>query len=364
MSILFFYRGFSQERLSDKLLGWVMFLMAQEVQDYTFGFAGINFLWNEMNGFPRGVALLFGPSIYLYLRSQVNRGFHLKRQHLWHILPWAVFFAHGIFYFAQGTYAVQEYQQSELSTYLGYAHTLILWSSYTYYFILSLKLYKSYRKWSMHQFSDIDTIAFSWFRNFVYLMIIWVACKVVMNFLDWIFDWDFYQDWWWNLVLVGVSTYVGLAGYAQKQPSKISFESADAKTPASIEPLPIPVVTEQIDPSKEKTELAKKLQTLMEAERFYLQPEINLNELAQHLKSNASLLSATINQRMGQNFNDYINGLRVEEFVKNCQKEENKAYTLLSVAYESGFNSKATFNRAFKKHKGKSPKEYFSQTTS
>jgi AraC-like DNA-binding protein len=62
-----------------------------------------------------------------------------------------------------------------------------------------------------------------------------------------------------------------------------------------------------------------------------------------------------------KNFNDYINELRIEEFIKLFKSDKGRQFTMLSIALDSGFNSKATFNRAFKKIKGCSPKEYLSK---
>ncbi len=361
MAALFLFRGMREERLSDKMLGLVMFLMAQEMQDYTFGFSGINFLWNEMNGFPRGVALLFGPTVYFYLKTQTNRSFRFQRQHLWHLLPWVAFFVLGLFFFVQGPEAVQHHQSSSFSTLVGYISTFVGWASYAYYFYLSLKLYNQYRNWSLQQFSDVEIISFSWFRNFIVLMIFWVSCKEIMSLIDWAIDLDFYQDWWWNLPLVAAAIYIGLTGFAQKQPSTIFFTAVENgnlsdENEVSGNPIAGPPLDDQA--SEYKKLIAERLSHLMTTERLFLQPELSLNELAKHLKTNSSLLSAAINQVVQQNFNDYINNLRVEEFIKNLSKEENQSFTLLSIAYESGFNSKATFNRAFKKSKGCTPRQY------
>ena len=76
--LLLLIRGYREQRLSDRMLGWIMFILAMELQDYTFGFAGINFLWSELNGFPRSVSLLFGPMVYFYFLAQTNRSFQLK----------------------------------------------------------------------------------------------------------------------------------------------------------------------------------------------------------------------------------------------------------------------------------------------
>ena len=77
-AVLFWIRGSREERLADTLMGWLMLLLNQMLQDYTFGFAGINVLWNELHGFPRGVGLLLGPAVYFYLRAQTNRNFKLQ----------------------------------------------------------------------------------------------------------------------------------------------------------------------------------------------------------------------------------------------------------------------------------------------
>lgn len=108
----------------------------------------------------------------------------------------------------------------------------------------------------------------------------------------------------------------------------------------------------------EKSALAVRLSNLMETERLFLQPELSLQELAQHLQTNPVQLSASINQVFGKNFNDYINSLRIEEFIEKYSADTNRRYTLLSLALYSGFNSMATFNRAFKKIKGIAPQEF------
>ncbi len=91
-AVLLLIRGWKEERLSDKLLGLVMFFLAMEIQDYTFGFSGINILWEKYDGFPRYFHLAFAPTIYFYLKAQINRDFRFKAAHLWHYLLYAIYF--------------------------------------------------------------------------------------------------------------------------------------------------------------------------------------------------------------------------------------------------------------------------------
>jgi AraC-like DNA-binding protein len=58
------------------------------------------------------------------------------------------------------------------------------------------------------------------------------------------------------------------------------------------------------------------------------------------------------------NFNDYINSFRIEEIKKRFENGETEDFTVLGIALDSGFNSKTTFNRAFKKYTGSTPQFY------
>ncbi|HEX3383946.1 MAG TPA: ABC transporter permease, partial [Mucilaginibacter sp.] len=69
-------------------------------------------------------------------------------------------------------------------------------------------------------------------------------------------------------------------------------------------------------------------------------------------------MSRIINVALGKNFNDFINEYRVADVVQKMQDPAFDHITLLGIAYESGFNSKTTFNRTFKQMTGKSPVEY------
>lgn len=357
--ILLLIRGYKNQRLSDKLLGWIMFILAMELQDYTFGFAGINFLWDELNGFPRSVSLLFGPIVYFYFLAQTNRSFFLKKKHLWHFLPYAAYFVYKLFFFLQGPERVETLHQSTLDLVMTYVLRICLIVSFVFYLSKCSSIYRKYRKWSLDQFSNLELIDFRWFRNFIFSMIVWLIFREVMLVIDVIFKLDFYQDWWWNLALAAVAIYIGLKGFSQKQPARISFDldKVDDFTKHEASVLPEKTVSiKGVDP--EKVQIAKKLKEIMENDSLYLQPELNLQELAQYLQTNPALLSAAINQVFGKNFNEYINGLRIDEFVRKYNADSNRRFTLLSHAMDSGFNSKATFNRAFKKIKGKSPQEF------
>lgn len=108
-------------------------------------------------------------------------------------------------------------------------------------------------------------------------------------------------------------------------------------------------------------EWRSKILQLVQSEKIYEDPELSLTQMAKQLQTNASILSKAINQGFGISFNDFINHYRIEAVKEKLQAGEQKTQTLLGIAYDCGFNSKATFNRAFKKATGKSPKDWIKQ---
>ena len=106
-------------------------------------------------------------------------------------------------------------------------------------------------------------------------------------------------------------------------------------------------------------ELSTELEKIMREKKPYLNPRLTLSELAEISGINSHLLSRIINEKHQRNFFTYINSYRIDEFKKIVERQENKNLTLLAIAYEAGFNSKTTFNTAFKKLTNQTPKEFY-----
>lgn len=101
-----------------------------------------------------------------------------------------------------------------------------------------------------------------------------------------------------------------------------------------------------------------RLQQLMEKERLYENPNLDMSLLAEKMQLSNGYLSQIINQKEGKNFFNYINGLRVNAVIDKLKNPEFDHYSILGIAMECGFSSKSTFNAAFKKITGKTPSSY------
>lgn len=370
-AIIFWYRSYTEERHSDLFLGFVVFFLSMSLQDYTFGFAGINYLWEEMNGFPRYFSLAFAPTVWFYLRTQVNRQFRFGVHDLKHYIPYLIYVTVNLWIFLSGREVVENFQSYSYYTSLEILERLLIWSSYAYYFYQSLHLYTSYRVWAENQFSNQDTISFKWLRNFIYLIVFGEIFHGIWYLMDVTLKLKFEEDWWWQLLTITITLYVGIQGYAQPQPNQLTFDPNHEKFTPEISEKVVksPETTDesiqQANPVKnisaDYTPLEKNLLDLMMNEKPYLDPDLSLTDLAKRLKTNTSILSGVINQKCNKNFNDFVNEYRIREFETLSKSKDYKNLTILAIAYDCGFNSKATFNRSVKKLRQKSPSELMSK---
>ena len=104
--------------------------------------------------------------------------------------------------------------------------------------------------------------------------------------------------------------------------------------------------------------LLQSLQTAMETERVYLDPELSLPILAAQLGCSVNHLSQAINAGHSMSFFDYVNQYRVNEAARLLRQEDCRFPAILDIALSVGFNSTSTFYTAFKKATGQTPAKY------
>jgi len=98
------------------------------------------------------------------------------------------------------------------------------------------------------------------------------------------------------------------------------------------------------------------LSELMKNEKPYLDPALSIYDLAKQTRISTQQLSHIINKHLECNFYEYVNKYRIEEF--KARANSNPEHKIIGLAYDAGFNSKATFNRIFKKIESITPSEY------
>jgi AraC-like DNA-binding protein len=221
---------------------------------------------------------------------------------------------------------------------------------------------------------------FVWVRNFLMAFLLMLGIKLLFfigGFIPAFSKYNYVGDWWQYFSFAIVFYYIAITGYSNTVETKIAFKLnlLQNKSPLL---LLSSVYTNKQDETEDadyvefetKTTIAQeddlqewkqKVTHIIEMELLYEDPELTLTQLAKKLHTNPSFLSKVINQGFALNFNDYINQYRVEAVKRLLIAGEQKNQTLLGIAYDCGFNSKATFNRSFKKATGQSPKDWMGE---
>ncbi|WP_233206892.1 MULTISPECIES: AraC family transcriptional regulator [Flavobacterium] len=96
----------------------------------------------------------------------------------------------------------------------------------------------------------------------------------------------------------------------------------------------------------------------MQIDKIYLDGKLSIQDVSDKLNIPRQYISEVLNEHMNNNFQDFINEYRVEEFVNRLKNDQNNNLTLLGIATDVGFNSKSSFNATFKKFKGLTPTQF------
>jgi AraC-like DNA-binding protein len=109
---------------------------------------------------------------------------------------------------------------------------------------------------------------------------------------------------------------------------------------------------------EEARELSRRLERVMDVERLYLDPDLDLSALADRVDAARNQVSYVINQNFNRNFYDFVNEYRVREVLRLMEDSSRVNDKMLTLAFDAGFNSKPTFNAVFKKITGRTPSDY------
>ncbi|MBK9938526.1 MAG: AraC family transcriptional regulator [Chitinophagaceae bacterium] len=383
-AILLWRKGIVNETRSDKWLSIFLFLCILYIAPWMIGFAG----WYDTQPYrdilfylPFQQLFFIGPVIFFYVQSLLNPSFRFGKNEWWHLLPGILYLLFSIIMVVTDKLVLKKYyflangQDPDFDTW----YQLTGFASMLFYFFLSLRYYNLYKKLIVQVVSYAELVSFRWVRNFLVAFLIMLFVKIVFFILEEITDLSYWDTWWYFLVFAILFYYIAISGYANSVETKVAFKPhlLTYRPTLLLNYSPSLTLTESVTEEAEiiaigpaskdsvadevLTEWKPKLLGLLQEEKIYEDPELTLTQVAKQLQSNPSFISMVVNRGFGLNFNDFINQFRIEAVKEMLKKGEHKKQTLLGIAYECGFNSKATFNRAFKKVTGLTPKEWVQQ---
>lgn len=233
------------------------------------------------------------------------------------------------------------------------------------YVFLSLRLLKQIKAVTKEN-SSADKNNLDWYGH----LLAGFATIIILDTLCTIYE-LFFPMIPWNIgtliafSFVGMYIYLGYKGMFQSQILIPEFLLermlvSERKTTAGQEQPEIKNQIRALDSysTTEIEQLKERLFETLEEKKLYLNDSLSLGDLAEELGISNKKLSELLNQHLNTNFYNLINNYRVNEVIARLSVPEADKYTLLGIAFDSGFQSKASFNRIFKQKTGQSPSAY------
>ncbi|MEW6194971.1 MAG: helix-turn-helix domain-containing protein [Bacteroidota bacterium] len=356
-ALLFFKK---RNRNANRVLSFAIFILALDLLSVYSTITEFYKTFPSTFGINFAFPFIYGPIFYLYTKIVTGNETHFKTKHLLHFIPFVL--AHlyvSSFYFLseQGKLAQIEIYLTVLQYdllvigFLKAVHGII-------YTSLSLGLIHRFDRNLREAFSNIDKIKLNWLRFLIAgTMVVWFV--VALTILIPIFV-DPSLNIYDNIIYFFVSIFIYAIGYgALNQPEVFNYHNEKIKAEETETGLSETTKYVKSSLSEEDIERIKTgLIDIMEKKKLYLKSDLTLSQLAGELNASNHNLSEVINTSFNKNFYDFVNYYRVEEFKERIKKPECENYSLLAVAFDSGFSSKTSFNSIFKKYTNTTPSEY------
>lgn len=309
-------------------------------------------LFNLIRSVRTGVTpfyFLLAPLLFLYVQSLLVQSFRLKRLHLLHLAPFSIVFAYFIvlliirliFRGSDHNYLNLLGMESTVSAVL--LNLQVLW-----YLSRIFTVFYRYRQEIRNHFAETRHVSLNWLLFILLAFTLMWMTDLTSTIASWLKIDD--PGLYGALTLVSIIINFVFATILVYRSMEQSWEQTG-----------IIEATRYVGSGLSDSEsagYAQKIRTIMEKEKLYLDPEINLKELSDKTGINPRYLSQVINSRFNQNFFDFINHYRIEEAKRLMAGTVRKELTILEVMYHVGFNSKSSFQTAFRKYTGTTPTEF------
>jgi AraC-like DNA-binding protein len=321
------------------------------------------------------------PLMYIYIRSYLVDDLSSIKKILPHFIPMIIYFAViSPYYFQSGEIKAEIIRTESFPDYFYTANTIfdiVIVIQGIYYSTLSMKLIHKNFYFTSEKFSDENRNIYYWLNFFVLSYVaLWAmgAINAVLELLNFVVPFSLFNIFYMGLTLLtlGIGFFtikypeiiyhyissdednsISSSSESQKETEKLD---ADKKTKKELDHLVIEESKEDLS-SVSHTEVQVIIDYL-EKDKAYLKNNLSLQDMSDAIAMPKHKISATLKTELGKNFYELLNEYRTKEAIKLFNDGKHTSFTLTYIAEMAGFNSRATFNRIFKKITNQTPTEY------
>ena len=342
----------SKNKVSNKLFATFLILFALDICD-----SFIHLFYNDVSSsisIFRNIRYLMPsvqiPVFYLYFLSVCYSDFKLQKKHLWHLLPFVLLNLVYVprFYMADLANRIFIIDNFKNSFEFILSHIIMQVLIYPYALACFFVLKKAKKIFFENHSSNVIQ-TYHWLTQLLVSFVILYTVALIKNILKFTNYSALFNVFQLIVILLVLVTICWYILKALKHPD--IFNGVNSTT----------VLTKnltKINGSKTSNKNLNALKSFMISNEPYLSPSLNIRNLAQQLKIPARELSILINQDLNQHFFDFINEYRINKAKEILKDASKNKLTILEILYEVGFNSKSSFNTAFRKHTHQTPTEF------
>lgn len=301
------------------------------------------------------------PVFYLYVLSVSYSDFKFKLKYIIHLFPFII----GNIVLLPRFYTVNLAskinfiinRQSRIE--LQFNHTLFHLQTIVYVVAIFMLLRKA-KKLYLENNAGTNINSYNWLFQFTTVLSVLYLIAIFKNIFKF-YDYSYISEW--IKISISVLQPFIICWYLYKALNKPDlFRNIDSKLK-----LVSDIVLEEkksqpaTENEKEYNGALSKLQHYMVEEKPFLNPSLTIQDVSVAIKIPVRDLSLLINHKLEQHFYDFVNTYRIENAMEILKDGTKSKVTILEILYEVGFNSKSSFNSAFKKHTGNTPTTYRKQ---
>lgn len=340
-------------QIANRLLTALILVVVLRLVPFIIGYAGFYDAFPWLSFAPFDMPLAMGPLLWLYI-VRVTSG-ALPRRWWGHLVPAAADFLFHFIVFVSCTVPQKNWIAGHIVRWTSPATDIASLMMLAIYGGAALLRYRAYQDWLDSEFSSREEFRLGWLRVLLTAIaltgVLWLgfaATNLLVTPLDYF---DVFPLYIW---LAALAYFLGLVGWRASglnypiPPSSPSF----AAPPSSSRPSSTPS-------GPNWRVLGDTYAAQVRENGWWRDPMLTLPELARRLATNTTYLSRALNQGLGQTFNEFINRLRVEAVAAELRAGSTR--DLVQIGFDAGFNSKASFQRAFRLYMKVTPSEYRSQ---